>query len=176
CPYILNRSSWDAQPYISREKLKTLPVAHIVIRQLPASNSIVNQQDCIKTIKDLQDSQMKQRGWADIGYNFLLCSDSDDQQQIYRGRGWAYVGAHCIGYNFKSLGIGLIGNYATEKSLNAFKSLIQCGITKNDIVKNFTMVGYSSSSDIYEYYLKYFRNDSDLHYSNQISGTQFFCG
>jgi hypothetical protein len=64
----------------------------------------MNQLDCIKAIQDNQDSRMDGRGWADIGYNFLLCNDNDDQQQIYRGRGWSYVGAHCIGYNFRSLG------------------------------------------------------------------------
>ncbi|CAF1151191.1 unnamed protein product [Didymodactylos carnosus] len=104
CPKILNRSSWDARPYISRENLTTLPVTHIVIRQLPVLNSTMNQQDCIKTMKDLQDSQMDKRGWTDIGYNFLICNDNNDQQKIYRGRGWTYVGAHCVGYNFKSLG------------------------------------------------------------------------
>jgi hypothetical protein len=55
-------------------------------------------------MKDNQDSRMDGNGWADIGYNFLLCNDNDDQQQIYRGRGWTYNGAHCIGYNFRSLG------------------------------------------------------------------------
>ena len=64
----------------------------------------MNQQDCVKAIKDLQDFQMDKRGWADIGYSFLICIDNDGQQQIYRGRGWTYVGAHCVGYNFKSLG------------------------------------------------------------------------
>ena len=68
------------------------------------SQPVTNQQDCIKEIKDLQDYQMDKRGWVDIGYNFLICNDNDDQQQIYRGRGWRYVGAHCIGYNFMSLG------------------------------------------------------------------------
>ncbi|CAF1000927.1 unnamed protein product [Didymodactylos carnosus] len=104
CPNIFNRSSWNARPYISRESLTTLPATHIVIRQLTDLPSIINQQDCIKTIQDLQDFQIDKRGWADIGYSFLICNDNDDQQQIYRGRGWTYVGAHCVDYNFKSLG------------------------------------------------------------------------
>ncbi|CAF4371419.1 unnamed protein product, partial [Didymodactylos carnosus] len=67
--------------------------------------------------------------------------------------------------------IGIIGNYTNIKSLNAFKSLIQCGVTQNDIVKNFTLVGDFESMDIYEYYLKYFKNDTDLQYSNQDDST-----
>ncbi|CAF4612976.1 unnamed protein product, partial [Rotaria sp. Silwood1] len=44
----------------------------------------MNQQDCINEIKNLQDFQMDIQGWADIGYNFLICNYNDDQQQIYR--------------------------------------------------------------------------------------------
>jgi hypothetical protein len=72
-------------------------------------------------------------------------------------------------------GIGILGNYTSVKAMNLFKSFIQCGMIKNIVVKNFTLVGHSESTDIYEYYLKYFRNDTDLQYSNQASGTQFFC-
>ncbi|CAF1362666.1 unnamed protein product [Rotaria sp. Silwood1] len=64
----------------------------------------MNQQDCINEIKNLQDFQMDIQGWADIGYNFLICNYNDDQQQIYRGRGWIYRGAHCRDYNYDSLG------------------------------------------------------------------------
>jgi hypothetical protein len=73
-------------------------------------------------------------------------------------------------------GIGIVGNYTSKKSVNAFKSLIQCGITKNVIAKNFTLVGFLPSEDIYKYYLKYLRTDTDLQYSNQVSGTRVFCG
>ena len=44
------------------------------------------------------------RGWFDIGYSFVLCGDNPNPTQIFRGRGWTYVGAHCIGYNHRSLG------------------------------------------------------------------------
>ncbi|CAF3964515.1 unnamed protein product, partial [Rotaria sordida] len=156
CPNISNRSSWNARPYQSRDHLTTFPVTHIVIRQLPNLTPINNQQDCIKEIKNLQDVQMDEPGWADIGYNFLICNDNDDQQQIYRG-------------------IGTLGDYTTIKSLNTFKSLIQCGIKKKVIVKNFTLVGHKTSSDIYKYYLKYFNTDSDLQYNNQADSTPIFC-
>jgi N-acetylmuramoyl-L-alanine amidase len=39
-------------------------------------------------------------GWDDIGYNFLVGEDGN----IYEGRGWTQTGAHCIGYNSKSIG------------------------------------------------------------------------
>ncbi|CAF2645489.1 unnamed protein product [Rotaria sp. Silwood2] len=253
CPNILNQSNWNSRPYLFRENLTTFPVTHIVIRQLGDSEPILNQQDCIRNIKDLQDFQMDKLGWADIGFNFLICNYNDDQQQIYRGRGWINRGAHCRGhnynslvthivirqlgdsepilnqqdcirnikdlqdfqmdtlgwadigfnflicnynddqqqiyrgrgwinrgahcrdYNYNSLGIGNIGNYATRKSLSTFKSLIKCGITKNAIVQNFILVGHDSSTDIYEYYLQYFSNDSEFQYNNQADSIQYFC-
>ncbi|CAF1186187.1 unnamed protein product [Rotaria sordida] len=173
--FLEERSCWNARPCRSRENLKTFPVTNIVPHQISGYNSIMNHQNCIKSIKQIQNDSLDKLKWDDIGYNFILCGDNDDQQQIYTGRGWYSTGAHCKTYNTKSLGIWIIGNYADIKSLKAFKSLIQCGIMKNYIMENFTLVGHSNSKDIYKYYLEYFRNDTDLQYSNQASKEKFWC-
>ena len=73
------------------------------------------------------------------------------------------------------IGIGSMGNFTSMGSLKTFKSLIECAIQKNIIVKNFTLVSDENSTDIYEFYLKNFRNDFDLHYSNQQNSEHFFC-
>ncbi|CAF4435738.1 unnamed protein product [Rotaria sp. Silwood2] len=104
CPKILERSSWNARPYKRRENLRTSPVTDIVVHKLGGVNSTLNHRDCIKEIKKNQDYQMDTQKWDDIGYNFLLCDDCDDQQQIYTGRGWKFTGAHCKSYNAISLG------------------------------------------------------------------------
>ncbi|CAF1304118.1 unnamed protein product, partial [Rotaria sordida] len=174
CPTIFSRSSWSARPYKNHSNL-TLPVKHIVVLTPKPLSSIINQQSCIREIKRFQDYHMDERGWDDIGYNFILCNDNEDQQQIYTGRGWTYIGTHCKGYNGESLGIGIIGNYTGIKSLNVFKSLIQCGIMQNYIIKNFTLIRYYASNDAYEYYLQYLRNDTDLQYSNQGSNQTVSC-
>ncbi|CAF3426163.1 unnamed protein product, partial [Rotaria sp. Silwood2] len=104
CPIVFSRSSWNARPYRSRRNLTTSPVRHIVVLEPKPSNLITNQQDCIREIKGFQDYHMGEpRNWDDIAYNFMLCNDNDDQQQIYIGRGWTYAGAHCKGYNERSL-------------------------------------------------------------------------
>ncbi|CAF1244425.1 unnamed protein product [Rotaria sordida] len=103
CLNLLERSSWNARPYRSREKLPTLPVTYIVVHQLGGLSPIMNRQDCINKIKEVQNYQIDEQKWDDIAYNFLLCDDSSDQQQIYTGRGWNYTGAHCRGYNPRSL-------------------------------------------------------------------------
>ncbi|CAF3709383.1 unnamed protein product [Rotaria sp. Silwood1] len=71
---------------------------------LEDSYSPMNQQDCIKQITGFQDYHMTTRNLDDIAYNFIICNDDHDQQEIYEGRGWKYIGAHCRGYNDRSLG------------------------------------------------------------------------
>ncbi|CAF4316715.1 unnamed protein product, partial [Rotaria sordida] len=67
-------------------------------------NSIMNHQDWVTQIKGIQDYNMDKENYADIGFNFILCDDIGDQQQIYTGRGWKFAGAHCKSYNKQSLG------------------------------------------------------------------------
>jgi hypothetical protein len=48
---------------------------------------------------------MDNRGWADVGYNFLV----DSQGNIYEGRGWLTVGAHAAPHNTSHIGVCFIG-------------------------------------------------------------------
>lgn len=50
---------------------------------------------------------MNQKGWNDIGYNFVVGEDGN----VYEGRGWGTHGAHSTSYNSKSIGICIIGNF-----------------------------------------------------------------
>lgn len=190
CPNILNRTSWNARPYKRRTPL-ILPATHVVVRRVASWKINISQGFCIQTMKELQDEQMDEQRWDDIGFNFVICSDNNDQHQNYRARGWLYMGAHCLPYNDRSIGntdfyfamsalmffigIGVIGNYTNVNSLKTFKSLVQCGIAKNVLAKNFTLVGFTNSTDIYQYYLTHFKNDTDLSFSNQHDSTRTSC-
>lgn len=46
-------------------------------------------------------------GWAGIGYHFFAAKDG----KVYRGRSVDTVGAHCYGYNNRSIGICAEGDY-----------------------------------------------------------------
>ena len=52
----------------------------------------------------------KQQGWSDIGYHFVIQLDGT----IEEGRDVDIVGAHCHGYNQKSIGICYIGGMDAE--------------------------------------------------------------
>ena len=54
-------------------------------------------------------------GWADVGYHFLVHRDrATGQARVSVGRPATLRGAHCHGYNRKSLGIALVGDYSHE--------------------------------------------------------------
>lgn len=51
------------------------------------------------------------RRWEEIGYHYILGNGLISREgEIYKGRPSNYQGAHCYGYNARSLGICLIGN------------------------------------------------------------------
>lgn len=59
-----------------------------------------------QSVRAIQDYHMDTKGWNDIGYNFLVRSTTGE---IYEGRGWLVVGAHCAGFNTQNLGVCVIG-------------------------------------------------------------------
>lgn len=63
-------------------------------------------------------------GWEDIGYHFFI----DKTGKLTKGRAENYHGAHTLGYNQKSLGICLAGNFdatlPTQEQTNTLKVLL----------------------------------------------------
>lgn len=72
-----------------------------------------NTNECAASVRAIQRNHQQQRGWDDVGYNFLI-GGSDVRAEIYEGRGFDVVGAHAVGYNSRSVGIALIGDWTGE--------------------------------------------------------------
>lgn len=53
------------------------------------------------------------KGWAGIGYHFYVRKDGN----VYRGRPRDAIGAHCLNYNDRSIGICAEGNYENEQQM-----------------------------------------------------------
>ena len=84
------------------------------------------------------DRWHKARGWSEIGYHFVIKLDGT----LEIGRRIEKVGAHCFGYNKRSIGICYIGgcdengkpkDTRTEKQKRALRSIV--GILKQDYPK-----------------------------------------
>lgn len=59
------------------------------------------------TVRSIQRCHMgPDRGWSDIGYNFLVAPDGT----VFEGRGWGFQGAHARGHNAESVGVAFIGD------------------------------------------------------------------
>ena len=99
CPSINNRSVWNAQQAKNVTLLRT-PVRYVAILHT-ASQQCQTFDLCLLKIRTWQNEHMQEKGWTDIGYNFLIGADGE----VFQGRGWQYVGSHCRDFNNKSIGM-----------------------------------------------------------------------
>ncbi len=141
-PVILPRSTWDNisslnalmtwLPQNTDYPSDWQPVERIILHDTgcdPTSNPTCNNnQDPIPTIQAIYRYHAVTRGWGDIGYNYII----DQQGRIYEGRygGNGSRGAHTYydrakdNFNFGSIGIVVLGNYATaQPSAVVYESL-----------------------------------------------------
>ena len=71
-----------------------------------------NQANPNLSVRDIRAFHIKERGWSDCGYHFVIPTSG----VIQRGRPEAFVGAHALGYNDKSIGISYIGGLVKDKN------------------------------------------------------------
>ncbi|BCJ61614.1 peptidoglycan recognition protein family protein [Micromonospora endophytica] len=95
---IISRAEWGARPPESRD-VTTWTKRTAFMGHYSAASAT-------QTPRQIQDFHMRKRGWADIGYNFLISSTSG---VIFEGRGWLTIGAHCAGHNTPAIGVCVIG-------------------------------------------------------------------
>lgn len=103
---IIPRSGWGARAPKSRTTTTWSKRTKVAIHWSAGPAS--------QTPREIQDFHMaappRGRGWADVGYNFLVSRDG----RIYEGRGWTVVGAHAAGHNTEAIGICLIGRTGSD--------------------------------------------------------------
>ncbi|CAG4917077.1 unnamed protein product [Colias eurytheme] len=140
CPHIVSKKEWDGLSPLHVEYLPR-PV-DLVIIQHTVTPFCSTDAACAETVRNIQNTQMDELGFWDIGMSFLVGGNG----KIYEGSGWLHVGAHTIGYNKKSIAISFIGNYnndtPTTAQLEATKALIRCGVENGHLSPDYKVVAH----------------------------------
>ncbi|XP_015177417.1 PREDICTED: peptidoglycan-recognition protein 2-like [Polistes dominula] len=128
CPNIISKAGWGGRAPRGINYL-ILPLPNVIIHHTVTSECNT-RSECSQRVQSIQSYHMDTLGWYDIGYNFIIGGDGN----VYEGAGWTKEGAHTLGFNKNSLGIGFIGNFeekdASNKMLEAAHKLIRCGVSK----------------------------------------------
>jgi hypothetical protein len=127
-PAIVSRKDWGADESIRTTARAFAPVRKIVVHHSASAN---NPRDPVGVVRSIYEFHVKERKFADVGYNFLI----DHRGVVYEGRyardyggeprtgqdgEWrGVVGAHALGVNVGSVGICLIGDFSTQAPTEA---------------------------------------------------------
>ena len=134
-PRIINRDDWGAlQPdhnaanesgFYSLENVEGWRVyqgdLRDIYRTVVVHHSVLYEADDLSTVREIQSRHMTERGWADIGYHYLVGKDGT----IYAGRDLAVRGTHVEHFNTGSVGVVLLGNFEED-----FPTVIQLESTR----------------------------------------------
>ncbi|MEV7866917.1 N-acetylmuramoyl-L-alanine amidase [Streptomyces sp. NPDC088124] len=112
-PPITSRAGWGADESISPEEPGYLPdgrIKAVVVHHTAESNNYTCDQGPA-VVRGIYAYHVKQLGWKDIGYNFLV----DKCGTVYEGRKGGVdrpvMGAHAYGFNSETTGISVLGTY-----------------------------------------------------------------
>ncbi|MEW2634520.1 N-acetylmuramoyl-L-alanine amidase [Streptomyces sp. NPDC048389] len=112
-PPITSRAGWGADESISPEAPGYLPggrIKAVVVHHTAESNNYTCA-DAPKLVRGIYAYHVKQLGWKDVGYNFLV----DKCGTVYEGRKGGVdrpvQGAHAYGFNAETTGISVLGTY-----------------------------------------------------------------
>ncbi len=109
-PSVMSRAAWCFHPdCVYSDGLEYYPVTHLIIHHTVSSN---NNTDWPANVRAIWYYHTFERGWGDIGYNYLV----DPNGVIYEGHlgGDDVVGTHASEANRGSMGVALLGTFSVE--------------------------------------------------------------
>ncbi len=131
-PPVISRRQWGAnESYRFRNGREKAPRTFYPTRKLSVHHTVTpaGAADAAATVRAIYRYHAIDKGWGDIGYNFLI----DPQGRIYKGRysgpagtrdrdtltgedrqGRGVTGAHTLGANSGTMGVALLGTYSSS--------------------------------------------------------------
>lgn len=116
-PPVVSRKVWCTDPQCNyNDGLEYVPVSHLVVHHTVTGGS----GDSADIVRAIWRFHSFDRGWGDIGYNYLI----DPNGVIYEGHlgGDDVVGTHAAGANYGSMGVSLIGTYTSVTPSQAMQT------------------------------------------------------
>ncbi|XP_052227248.1 peptidoglycan-recognition protein SC2-like isoform X3 [Dreissena polymorpha] len=137
---IVTREEWGAQPSKSVSYMGT-PVSVVFIHHTAMSECHTKFR-CAEEMRIIQRFHQVDRGWDDIGYNFLIGEDG----RAYEGRAWDRIGAHTLGWNNVAIAFSIMGDYShklpNDAALDAVHAMIDYGIKLGKITPDYKLYGH----------------------------------
>jgi len=130
-PHVISRTEWgcpDGQ-ITTHGSLSYTRVTHLIVHHTVDDN---DSNDWPAVVRSIWNFHVLDRGYADIGYNYLI----DPNGEIYEGRsgGDDVQGAHFSGVNAGTMGVGMLGTFTeVAPSSRALMSLKQILAWKADL-------------------------------------------
>lgn len=135
---LITRGQWSQHADVKIDNLPYRPTPYVVVCHT-AGHFCTNTAVCVNVIRGVESWNINSGSLA-IGYNFLIAGDGF----IYEGRGWKKQGAHTLGINCKSIGIGFVGNFNSDKLLpsmvEAYNILMAEGVRRKELTPDYKVV------------------------------------
>jgi hypothetical protein len=123
-PAIVPRLGWRANETIRRAGPVYAPSVRVAIVHHTAGSNSYSRSQSAAIVRAIEVYHVRGNGWNDIGYNFLVDRYGQVFEGRYGGMTRAVVGAHAQGFNSGSVGVALLGSYASRApSAAALRSL-----------------------------------------------------
>ncbi|XP_031626861.1 peptidoglycan-recognition protein SB1-like [Contarinia nasturtii] len=129
---IVSRDEWGARRAKDVDLInQTVP--YVIIHHSYSPLSCNSSEECVTAMQRMQRYHQVERA---------------GDGKVYEGRGFNVIGAHAPGYNNRSIGICLIGDFGkqdaipTNEMLQATKDLIQHAVEKQYLSNNYTLFGH----------------------------------
>lgn len=85
------------------------PINEIIVHCTATKPDWMDGKPTAKKVAEVRQWHIKERGWKDIGYHYLIDRDGT----VAEGRPLDQVGAHVQGHNTGTIGISLIGGFGS---------------------------------------------------------------
>ncbi|MGH2727351.1 MAG: peptidoglycan recognition protein family protein, partial [Actinomycetota bacterium] len=124
-PSIITRAQWGADESIRECCPRYAETVHMAFVHHTAGTNSYSASESPAIVRSIYAFHVKNRGWSDIGYNFLV----DRYGQIFEGRYGGMtepvIGAHVKGFNTGSTGISLMGTFTSASPTSSMNSSLK---------------------------------------------------